>query len=276
MMLWQQWQGDLAIALAESEKKLAATFPTVSPQQSAHEAASQSVVTTPRTGARRVEPKRSWSVETVDSNSSSTVTPPPQIVTPTPQGISIKVEHLVAVAGVAIVLFGFLLFRSASTASPVPVSTISQPFRGAPAVIPGIVQAEDYDQGGEGLAYSDASTQDQGGGYRNGSVGIGNIAQGQYYVGWTQSGEWIQYTIEAETSGKYLINVRLMTRKPARFSVQVDGEDVASDITVPDTAGFWQNLPLGPVTIAKGRHSVRLLIRDDSINFDWLRFSSAL
>lgn len=32
-----------------------------------------------------------------------------------------------------------------------------QPWQGVPAVVPGTVQAEEFDEGGEGVAYSDSS-----------------------------------------------------------------------------------------------------------------------
>ena len=50
-----------------------------------------------------------------------------------------------------------------------PVST---PFGGTAWTIPGTIQAEDFDDGGEGMAYHDASAGNDGGQYRSSDVDI--------------------------------------------------------------------------------------------------------
>lgn len=43
--------------------------------------------------------------------------------------------------------------------TPAPISTPEEgdPFEGIPTVVPGVVQAEEFDTGGEGVGYSDST-----------------------------------------------------------------------------------------------------------------------
>ncbi len=53
-----------------------------------------------------------------------------------------------------------------------PDGPTSTPFGGTPWSIPGTIQAEDFDDGGEGLAYLDTSAGNTGGQYRSTDVDI--------------------------------------------------------------------------------------------------------
>ncbi len=96
--------------------------------------------------------------------------------------------------------------------------------------IPGRVECEFYDEGGEGAAYHDADSINNGSGKlnpANGDMlnefrmregvdisftkakGIDNNSYNQVepglnqlYVGWTEPGEWINYTIKVNETGK--------------------------------------------------------------------------
>ena len=59
-------------------------------------------------------------------------------------------------------------------------------------VLPGIVQAEDYDDGGEGSAYHDTEPENLGGAYRlQEGVDIQSLEEGGLNVGWARAGEWL-------------------------------------------------------------------------------------
>ncbi|MEM9680710.1 MAG: glycosyl hydrolase, partial [Bacteroidota bacterium] len=61
--------------------------------------------------------------------------------------------------------------------------------------LPGIVQAEDYKDGGEGIGYFDSDPGNTGGAYRNDNVDIEvtGDTSGSYNVGWIEAGEWLAY-----------------------------------------------------------------------------------
>ena len=85
------------------------------------------------------------------------------------------------------------------------LATYRAPFTGVPTPIPGKVEAENYDIGGEGLTSHDIDGVNQGGAnYRpNDGVDIGEHATGQYHVGYIAAGEWLEYTIDVQQSATY-------------------------------------------------------------------------
>ena len=83
-------------------------------------------------------------------------------------------------------------------------STYRAPYSGIPVNIPGKVECENYDIGGEGLAYHDVDEINSGGVYRNDGVDIGQHP-GQYYVTDIATGEWLEYTLNVQQSGTYTV-----------------------------------------------------------------------
>ncbi|MBL0744610.1 hypothetical protein [Chryseolinea lacunae] len=104
-----------------------------------------------------------------------------------------------------------------------------------PQTIPGRVQCEFYDVGGEGVAYHDTDSINNGSGKLNPPNGdffnMFRLKEGvdisytkdnnidntpyntvqpdmkQLYVGWTQPGEWVRYSVNVKTRGDYLLSI---------------------------------------------------------------------
>jgi len=73
-----------------------------------------------------------------------------------------------------------------------------QPFNGTPIDLlnlPGTIEAENFDLGGAGISYSDATPSNTGGEYRNDGVDIGNNTNGGFNIQNIENGEWVEYTI---------------------------------------------------------------------------------
>ncbi|MGM0718328.1 MAG: G8 domain-containing protein, partial [Halobacteriota archaeon] len=60
------------------------------------------------------------------------------------------------------------------------------------------IEAEDFDTGGEGVAYHDTSDGNKAGAYRDTDVDIEQTEDdsGEYNIGWIRDGEWWEYTVE--------------------------------------------------------------------------------
>ncbi|NJK86120.1 MAG: carbohydrate-binding protein, partial [Bacteroidales bacterium] len=110
-----------------------------------------------------------------------------------------------------------------------------------PHQIPGTINATDFDYGGEGIAYHDAETDNQGSGPRqNEWVDTENSDNNKPNVGWIISGEWLEYSIRVDETNTYKVNVRIASnsnaaRGPLKFIV--NGEERAS-LTTPNTGGW--------------------------------------
>ncbi|SEL45798.1 Carbohydrate binding module (family 6) [Stigmatella aurantiaca] len=149
------------------------------------------------------------------------------------------------------------------------------PYFGSPRAIPGVIQAEDYDQGGQGVAYSDGSPQNEGGAYRLGEgVDVGAIPGGGYHVGWVSSAEWLEYTVNVASSGTYTVSARVATQTANGSSLRlaVDGQKVGT-LAVPNT-GEWQTYTTvsTQVRLEAGTHVLQVRL-GDAFNLDHLTFT---
>ena len=165
------------------------------------------------------------------------------------------------------------------TPTPTPSPGGSTPYGGTPVSLPGTVQFENYDAGGEGVAYHDSTTGNAGGAYRQNSVDIKSStdAGGGYLVGWTTAGEWLKYTVKVVASGTYAIDVRVASSGAGgTFHIEVNGVDKSGTMTVPDTAGWqtWKTITKTGVVLAAGTQVIRVVMDSNGpsgsvANFNW-------
>jgi len=164
----------------------------------------------------------------------------------------------------------------------VRVSTRDQsPFGGEPHAVPGLVQAEDFDEGGAGQAYADSDAGNNGGAYRNDTdVDIEACSEGGFNIGWIREGEWTEYTVEAAQSTSVRVLARVSSPTGGRFRIEIDGVDRTGELTVPDTNGWqtWQTIQSEPFPVFKGEHVVRFVntgTANEQFNLNWLEFAPA-
>lgn len=161
--------------------------------------------------------------------------------------------------------------------TPDSSSTITEASAYKNIALPGKIQAEDYDNGGEGVGYSDSDTQNEGSEYRNDGVDIVSAESG-YAIGHTMSGEWLQYTVNVAAKGTYKVFANIASGSAnSAFSVKVDG-NLIKEVQVPQTANndwsVYEELELGQVDLSAGKHIVRIDITGSYVNIDWLDFRS--
>ena len=159
--------------------------------------------------------------------------------------------------------------------------TGSTPFGGTPMALPGTVQAEDYDSGGEGVAYHDLSQGNEGAQYRTTNVDIAVAADvgGGYTLGWVGASEWLNYTVAVGSAGTYDIEVRVASAgSGGAFHIEVDGVDVTGVMNVPNTGGWqsWTTLRRNAVTLAAGTQVWRIVMDGNGAtgavgNFNYFR-----
>ena len=160
----------------------------------------------------------------------------------------------------------------------------STPYSGTPVSLPATIQAENFDNGGEGVAFHSPSAVNLGGQYRNTGVSIESTsdAGGGYDVGWTHAGEWLGYTINVPTAGNYDLAVRVADAfQGGSFHVEVDGTNVSGSMTIPNT-GSWQNyvtLTKTAIPVAAGNHLIKLVMDSEGTygfvgNFNWFKLSA--
>jgi serine/threonine protein kinase len=165
------------------------------------------------------------------------------------------------------------------------------PFGAAPAAIPGMVQAEDFDRGGEGVAYYDNSAVDtasSGLAYRRTLVDIDNCKDegGGHNVGGIRPGEWLAYTVMVKDAGLYDIELRLSSPVGGgKLHLEFGSEDATGPLEIPATASWdkWQTITMKGVRLPAGRQIMRVTFdsgpfgrqRGYVCNFNWVRFSKS-
>ena len=83
------------------------------------------------------------------------------------------------------------------------------PYSGTPVTVPGTIHAENFDNGGEGVAYHDSGSNNMGGAYRQTGVDIENSSGGGYDIGWIAAGEWLNYTVNVTSAGTYRVTLNV-------------------------------------------------------------------
>jgi hypothetical protein len=152
------------------------------------------------------------------------------------------------------------------------------PYGGNPWPIPGTIQAENYDLGGEGVAYHDVDATNNGGAYRTDGVDIEATtdAGGGYDVGWTEPGEWLNYTVNVATTGSYTLQLRVASINSGKsFHIAMDGANVSGSIAVPNTGGWetWQTVTVNNVSLTSGQHIMQIYMDTDGFNINYLVFN---
>jgi glucose/arabinose dehydrogenase/type 1 glutamine amidotransferase len=144
------------------------------------------------------------------------------------------------------------------------------PFTGLPQTVPGTIQAEDFDGGGEGVAYHDSDTSNNGGQYRATGVDIESCSDtgGGYDVGWTAAGEWLNYTINATVDGLYTVQIRTASSgNGGTFHIEIDGINKTGSLTNSDSGGWqtWRNLTT-TFGMTAGVHRMKLVMENNGAN----------
>lgn len=171
------------------------------------------------------------------------------------------------------------------TASYVAITTQS-PWGGTPVSLPGLVQAENYDVGGEGISYNSWTLGSLTGLYRpdddmdvefNDGVSAGN----GLHLRWLLEGEWVEYTVNVATTGTYDLGLRMAnTGSGAIAKITVDGFDVSGNITLANTGstGIYSTINKTGIPLNAGQHVIRLVGVKASTtgivgNIDWMKFT---
>jgi hypothetical protein len=153
----------------------------------------------------------------------------------------------------------WLNVTAAGTSSP------SRAYAGSPLALPNRIEAENYDRGGEGVAYHDTTSGNSSGAYRSDDVDIRatSDSSGSYNVKSVRAGEWLEYSVNVVTGGTYALDLRVASLGGGgTVRLAVDGADVTGPIVLPDTGGWniWQTVTKTGVTLPAGPHVLRLIV----------------
>lgn len=157
-----------------------------------------------------------------------------------------------------------------------------KPFKGEPIAIPGTVKAADYDKGGEGVTFHNSgSRQGDYSSYRPDGVDIVH-GNGTAVVGYTNSGEWMEYTVNVAQAGYYTFSaVASSGTTGSGFSISVNNGGKQTEIArinVPKTAdNDWSKyttiIDRTSIPLEAGQQILRITIDGANCNIDKVGFT---
>lgn len=157
------------------------------------------------------------------------------------------------------------------------------PYNDSPHSIPGIIQAEEFDVGGNSFAYNDNTPGSETGiDFRaDEEVDIEETedTDGEYNIGYATSGEWLEYTVNVSSTGEYDLDLRVARDgDDGELHIEMDGEDITGTIAVPNTGGWqtWETVTLNDINLDQGEHIMRIVFDSDYMNLNYVEFYSVI
>ncbi|MGE0030830.1 MAG: carbohydrate-binding protein [Steroidobacteraceae bacterium] len=152
------------------------------------------------------------------------------------------------------------------------------PFAGTPIPVPSDFEAEDFDRGGQGVAYRDLSAGNAGGLYRPVEdvdlAASSDALGGGFVVNGFETGEWLAYSINVGASGRYDLALRVASAMTGgAFHLELDGADVSGRVTVPNTGSWdaYQWVVRADVPLSAGTHVLKVVADQQYFNLNSLR-----
>jgi len=210
------------------------------------------------------------------------------------------------------IVAALLALALAAAASALPPGYAGRPFgdavhRTGAQRIPGVVQCALYDLGGEGVAYHDSDAINHGSGELNAQlvhqrwhaspyvwgfrrdegVDISYVKDfadlshpnpvsppvNQLYIGWTADGEWVNYTVDVATAGRYVVR-SLYSNEANTVRFDVDGAPAAT-CRLPLATGdwhTWNEAEIGSIDFARAGRQLLTFRYGKGNNFAWFSF----
>lgn len=141
--------------------------------------------------------------------------------------------------------------------------------------LPGTLEAEDFDNGGENIAWHDADPSNLDGAYRaEVGVDIESAGDGINCISHIVTGEWIKYSVNVSKSGSYNMEAKVQSNGTGgSFHLELDGLPVTASVNIPDTGGQWQTVSASIIPVIAGDKTLRLVMDAGDFKIDQLQFS---
>ena len=123
-----------------------------------------------------------------------------------------------------------------------------------------LIQAEDYTVTGGDIATE--GTSDIGGGLN---------------MGWIDSGDWMEYSVQVDVAGNYQFDFRLASQNGSTpgYKILLDGQWV-DQIEIPKTGDWqnWQTISGRVVSLDAGQYTLRVEAQSSGANFNWVQLTA--
>ena len=162
------------------------------------------------------------------------------------------------------------------------VTAAEGPYPGPSApTLPGTVLAENYDTGGQGVAYNVTSTNGTANTYRSQGVDLeaASAPATGNDLGWSAAGQWFKYTVNASTAGTYTVSFLVASPTAITDAFHLSnssGTNLTGSVAIPATGGY-QTWVTVTATAALPAGTQTLTLNDDAAgwNIDSMAFATS-
>jgi hypothetical protein len=139
------------------------------------------------------------------------------------------------------------------------------------------IEGENYDLGGNGIAYWDTTLGNAGGKYRADDVDIEAACGGSscYDIFQIVPGEWAKYTVNA-TAGTYKVELGVSSSGTSHMHIgDAAGANLTGPLTVASTGGlsvFQVESPTVTFPLSAGTQTLQFVFDDGSMDLNWVEF----
>jgi Malectin domain/Carbohydrate binding module (family 6)/Ricin-type beta-trefoil lectin domain len=230
----------------------------------------------------------SWTADTAPANcsiSSYTVLKNGALIG-TAAGASFAVAGLAASTNYSFTVEATDAAGTSAASAAVSVTTSASgggeaPLGGTATAVPGTVMAENYDTGGQGVAYNITAVNGTDNAYRSDGVDL-ELASAPATgndLGWTAAGQWFRYTVNVSTAGTYTVSILVASPTAVADAFHLSnssGTNLTGAIAVPDTGGYqdWVTVTAN-VTLPAGMQTLTLNEDAAGWNIDSMTFASS-
>ncbi len=168
-------------------------------------------------------------------------------------------------------------FVTDNTVKPI----VQSPYDNQPATIPGTVEMEKFDEGGENVSYHDTDPTNTGNAAFRTNEGVDikttTDIKGAYDITSLKTGEWLEYIVSVSYDTLYYLNIRVASATDGnKIHLEMDGTDFTGLIPINTTGGaaVYKNIDTS-ARLKKGTHILRLFIdkSNDGISLNYIIFS---
>ena len=169
--------------------------------------------------------------------------------------------------------------ENSSAKKALKVNGKREPYYGTPIVIPGVIQAENFDKGGEKMTFHDSDDNREGDTeYRKDGEGVDFVkGNGGTAIGYTAENEWLEYTVDVQEAGTYSYKATVSSgTSGSGFSIALvtPGKvTTVAKVSVPQTGNNnWDTYKVVEGELTKdlevGQQIIRFTITGQQCNID--------
>lgn len=152
--------------------------------------------------------------------------------------------------------------------SPEGSSTgLQRPFENA-IQLPGVIEAEHYDIGGEDVSFNDLDDVNSGNVLRDDGVDVASEGE-SIFVTDLAHGEWLEYTVDLQQAGIYefSFSIRNKTAADKSFQVYWDGLPMG-EVLFSDELNTWSEYQFTSPLLHDGQHILKIGFTAHEVDFD--------